>query len=161
MRIAVISDTHGQLTTARRAARLLETFAPDALLHCGDIGSPEVVEAFDRWPGHYVFGNVDRDEPGLRAAIEAAGHACHGRFGDLRLADRQIALLHGDDGPRLREAIAGGKYALVCHGHTHVVRREVVGETRVLNPGALHRAARHTLAIVDLPEMAVEILPVD
>ena len=159
MRIAVVSDTHGRVENARRAFRLLEGFAPQALLHCGDIGSTGVVAEFP-WPSHYVFGNVDYDERVLRTAIESAGHVCHGRFGELELAGVKICLLHGDDFRRLQDAISGGKYALVCHGHTHVALNQIVGSTRVLNPGALHRANPHSIAIVALPELKVEILPV-
>lgn len=159
MRIAVVSDTHGRVENARRAARLLEGFAPSALLHCGDIGSPQIVAEFP-WPSHYVFGNVDHDEQALRATIEAAGHVCHGQFGRLELAGIKIGLLHGHDLPLLQKALSGGAYGLLCHGHTHIAVSQIIGPTRLLNPGALHRANPHSVAIVDLPEMKIEILPV-
>jgi predicted phosphodiesterase len=36
------------------------------------------------------------------------------------------------------------------HGHTHVARDERLGPLRVINPGALQRAAVHTVATLDL-----------
>jgi predicted phosphodiesterase len=37
----------------------------------------------------------------------------------------------------------------LLHGHTHELRDERVGATRIINPGALHRAPRYTAAILD------------
>ncbi|HEY2414087.1 MAG TPA: metallophosphoesterase family protein, partial [Pirellulaceae bacterium] len=71
-----------------------------------------------------------------------------------------IAFLHGDDERLLAETIRAGKHDLVCHGHTHVVRQEKIGKTLVLNPGALYRANRHTIAVVELPTLRTEIITV-
>lgn len=151
--VAVLSDTHGQCDYLAEALRLLEPFAPACILHCGDIGTPEIVEGLARWPTHYVFGNCDDDRQALRAAIHAVGHTCHERFGTLELAGRRIAWTHGDDTSALVRAIEGGQYDLVCHGHTHVARWELVGRTRVLNPGALYRANPRSLAVLELPAL--------
>lgn len=159
MLIGVVSDTHGRAEYARDAARMLETFAVEAVLHCGDVGSAEVVQVFAAWPTYYVFGNVD--EPHLlRPAIVAAGGRCCEQFGELEWAGVKIALLHGHDERRLAEACRSGAYGLVCHGHTHAARQTRIGETLVLNPGALYRAVPHTLAIVELPTLNVELIAV-
>jgi putative phosphoesterase len=155
MRIGVVSDTHGQTRSAREAVRLLEALDVELVLHCGDIGAPEIVRLFDCWTTHFVLGNVDGDAGALERAAAEAGHVLHGAFGELELAGRRIALLHGDDERRLRQVIASDEYDLVCHGHTHVPRQERVGRTLVLNPGALHRATPHTLAVVELPGLEV------
>lgn len=44
MRVGIISDTHGQVDFTRPAVRMLESLDVERLFHCGDIGSPEVVE---------------------------------------------------------------------------------------------------------------------
>lgn len=150
MLIGVVSDTHGQASYCRQAIDVLESFNPQAVLHCGDIGSSEIVELFAPWPTHFVFGNVDYDQSSLRAAIEQAGQTCHGPFASIELAGKKIAMLHGDDTLRLAQETRGGQWDLVCHGHTHVARNEKVGGTLVLNPGALYRARPHSLAIVEL-----------
>ncbi len=157
MLLGVISDTHGRVETARTAAQMLESFDVDAVLHCGDIGSPGIVPLLAAWPTHFVFGNVDYDQE-LKHVIEEAGQTCHGRFGSFELNSVKIALLHGDDEKKLRQVIAEGKHQLVCHGHTHLTRCEQIGTTLVLNPGALHRAHRHTIAIVDLTQLSAEII---
>jgi putative phosphoesterase len=158
MQLGIVSDTHGHIEYAREAARMLESFHVDAVLHCGDIGSPEIVGVFAAWPTHFVFGNVDYAEGPLRAAIRDAGQTCHERFGALEFAGVPIAFLHGDDFAALAEAAASGKYRLVCSGHTHVARQEQRGDVLLLNPGALYRATPHSLAIVELPAVQAEII---
>jgi putative phosphoesterase len=160
--LGVVSDTHGHVANARAAVRMLESLGVEAVLHCGDIGSEAIVPLFAAWPTHFVLGNVDGGSlaTGLAAAIEKAGLTCDGRFGSLELAGTNIALLHGDDGRLLEQTIAAGEHQLVCHGHTHVRRLERVGSTLVLNPGALYRAAQHTIATVELPSLRAQIITV-
>jgi putative phosphoesterase len=158
MLIGLVSDTHGQMTYTRNAVEILAEHPIEAVLHCGDIGAPRIVDLFAPWPTHFVLGNVDDDDADWRVVIEAAGQHFHGRFADLSLGGRRIAMIHGDDTQRLKETIASEKYDLVCHGHTHVPRNEQIGRTLVLNPGAVYRADPHTIAIVNLATLGVELL---
>src|SRR5688572_22391971 len=119
MRLGIVSDTHGHVPYATEAVRMLEQFEVDVILHCGDVGSREIVRLFSKWPAHFVAGNVDHG-PTIRAAAAECGATYHGAMASLELSGVRIAILHGDDGRRLAEAVAGGEYALVCHGHTHV-----------------------------------------
>jgi putative phosphoesterase len=137
---------------------MLESLEVAVVLHCGDVGTPEVVSLFSALPTHFVFGNCDHDRKTLARAIEQAGQTCHGSFGELEMGGRRIAFLHGDDAELLRETIDSGHWELVCHGHTHVVRQERRGETLILNPGAVHRANPHTIATVELPERIVKLV---
>jgi putative phosphoesterase len=161
MRIGVVSDTHGHLPSARRAAELLAEREVEQILHCGDIGTPEVVPIFSRWPGHYVFGNCDHDRGELTEAIELVEQTCHDEFGEIELAGCPIAIVHGHDHRRFQEAVSSRRYRLVCYGHTHVPEQHYEGRTLVLNPGALFRANPRTIAIVELPAMEVERLVVE
>lgn len=161
MRLGIVSDTHGHVPNTRAAVEILEQHDVQAVIHCGDIGSTAVIDQLTAWPAHFVFGNVDRYEDELRHAIESAGHTCHGRFGELELAGRRLAFLHGDDTTRFRQTVSAGTYDLVCYGHTHTAEQHKVGPTLVLNPGALYRARPHSLAVVELPALDVDIVDVD
>jgi hypothetical protein len=132
---------------------MLESLEVQAVIHCGDIGSPAVVEAFAAWPSHFVLGNCDYDSAAIAEAAERAGLTFHGRFGSIVFGEKKVAVIHGDDERRLREAIEGGQWDLVCTGHTHQAEVRRRGSTWVLNPGALYRANPHTLAVVDLEKM--------
>lgn len=158
MRLGIVSDTHGHVDHTRPAIRMLEGLDVDRVLHCGDIGSAEVVAMFAPWPTDFVFGNCDVNRRALAAAIEAAGKTCHYEFGALELEGRRIAWLHSDDRRRFQETIHSGEWDLVCYGHTHVAAREWHGPTLVLNPGALYRANPHSLAIVELPSLEATIV---
>jgi putative phosphoesterase len=158
MRIGVISDTHGHVANTMAAVRMLESLEVEAVLHCGDIGSAEIPKLLANWPAHFVFGNCDGDRDELRAAIERQGMACYGRFGNLELAGRRIALLHSDDATLFRQVTTGSQYDLVCYGHTHHAEQRRDGKTLILNPGALYRATPHSLAIVDLAKMDATIV---
>jgi putative phosphoesterase len=159
MRIGVVSDTHGHVQNALAAARLLEELDVQAVLHCGDIGTPDIPPVFAAWPTHFVFGNCDDRESDLRAAILMAGLICHERFGDFMLGGRRIALIHSDDVRRFRETVNGCEYDLVCYGHSHKAESHRKGKTLVLNPGALFRANPHSIAIVDLKTLEPTIVP--
>jgi putative phosphoesterase len=158
VRLGVISDTHGQVSLARPALRLFESLGVETVLHCGDIGSPEVIELFAPWPTHFVFGNCDDNEAELIATIEAVGQTSHGQFGDLVLDGVRIALLHSHDRRRFRQTVDSGNYRLVCYGHTHVAAIDRRGATVVVNPGAIYRADPHSIAIVDLPAVEATII---
>jgi putative phosphoesterase len=155
MIIGIVSDTHGHVEFTRAAVRMLETYEAQLVIHCGDIGSVEIVAWFQRWPTHFVFGNVDTQPQRLRQAMGAAGQTCHERFGTLELDGRKIAFLHGVDGPLLQKTIKSGQYDLVCYGHTHVAEQHRVGNTLVVNPGALYRADPRSLAIGRLPQIEI------
>lgn len=160
MRLGVLSDTHGNMARTEVAAKLLQSQGVTQIIHCGDVGDVDVVYLLDFCPCHYVRGNVDY-EVELAEAVRRAGHTYHGAFGEIALEGRKIAFLHGDDSRQLQRAIASGQYALVCHGHTHHAGNSLQGTTRVLNPGAIQRTNSPSVAVVELPSLAVTplILP--
>jgi putative phosphoesterase len=153
--LGIVSDTHGHVANTQKAVRMLESFGVDAVLHCGDIGSDQIPGYFQRWPTHYVLGNVDFQRRQLDAAIELAGGVLHGRFAALRAAGQRIAMLHGDDEQRLRAELDSGLWDLLCHGHTHQATRHYAGRTLVVNPGALQRAYPPSIAILRLDPLEV------
>ncbi len=157
MKIGVISDTHGDAVSTRRALNLLATFQVDLILHCGDVGN-ELLPLFDGRKVHLVAGNMD-DPDSLRAAIVDPGHTFHGQLAALQIEGCRVALLHGHDVKLLRHTIHSGHWDLVCHGHTHAFSRSREGSTLVLNPGAVSRSSSPSLAVVELPSMEVTELP--
>lgn len=156
MRIGILSDTHGHLRNTLRAIEIFKTEGIDVVIHCGDIGSPEIPSLFVDCVVHFVFGNVDRDETLLRTAITRHGHVCLERFGRLKLAGTRIAVLHGDDPRRMCETVASDNCDVVCYGHTHRAEMRWHGKRLLLNPGAVFRATPHSIATLELPQRKVE-----
>ena len=46
MLIGILSDTHDQVVRTRRAVSILTHAGAAALVHCGDLTTPEVVDEF-------------------------------------------------------------------------------------------------------------------
>lgn len=161
MKIGILSDTHGQSEIAARAVDLLRERGAEYLIHCGDVGGTEVLDAIAGGPAAFVFGNNDYDHDELREYARAIDILCFGPFGVLGLGGKRIAVTHGDDHgiiARLTQPDSACDYLFT--GHTHVRHDKHVGAVRWINPGALYRAARKSVALLDLDDGSLISLPV-
>jgi putative phosphoesterase len=161
MLLGVVSDTHGRRDAAARALALLRARGAGTVVHCGDIDDAATVALFRGLDAHFVFGNCDADRAGLRAAIRAAGATLHEPFGHLELAGRALAFLHGDDKALMRDVEQSGHFDYLFCGHTHEAGEHRAGPTRVINPGALHRARPKTFLVLNLETGAAESVAVE
>ncbi len=159
MILGVLSDTHGRYKRTCAAVDLLRRVGADALLHCGDVGDERIFDAMAGMRAWFVWGNSDEPEPMLERYAHTLGVMPTRSVPlELKLDSRVIQVFHGHEPGfgrllnRLEAAgdIAGGRPDYVFHGHTHAADDYRIGATRVVNPGALHRAARHTVATLDL-----------
>lgn len=120
-RIGVISDTHGLL----RPQALEALRGSDLIVHAGDVGGPEILEALRRLaPVVAVRGNVDRGAFGV--SLQEVEFV---EVGGLTLYVRHI--LEELD---LEPAAAG--FAAVIYGHSHVPSVEVRHGVVYFNPGS-------------------------
>jgi putative phosphoesterase len=156
MRIGVLSDTHSRYQTVETALAQLQGRGINYLIHCGDIEDAETVWLFQGFTTHFVFGNCDTERASLRQAVYGIGETLHEPFGHLELDGVQIAFLHGDDHRLLRDLEHSGRFDYLFHGHTHQAAEHCTGRTRVINPGALHRARPKTFIVLDLESGEVE-----
>jgi putative phosphoesterase len=161
MILAVLSDTHDNRSGIRKTLEVARRRGATEILHCGDLTSAPTVESFRGWSLQYVFGNMDREESEIRAAVDrlGMGSSCGA---ELRLErdGLQIALLHGNRSEALITAIRRGGFDFVFHGHTHRRRDERIGRTRVVNPGALGGVAAegHSFCLLDTAGEEVEFV---
>ena len=160
MRIGIVSDTHDQVARTARAVRRLADEGAEALVHCGDLTGPDIVHECAELPSYFVFGNNDFDRSGLRRAMTEIGAVCLGDSGDFELGGRRIAVTHGDVSSELRRLTAREPDYLLF-GHSHIATDERIGATRLINPGALHRAPVWTVALLDLETDALQLLTID
>ena len=149
MRIGILSDTHDQVARTRRAVSLLTQAGAEALIHCGDLTIPDVVDEFLGVPTSFVFGNCDYDQADLRRAMKRIKATCLDLGGLVTLGDRRIAVTHGHSDAELHRLTALEPDYLFT-GHTHHRRDVRKGPTRFINPGALYRASTWTVALLDL-----------
>lgn len=121
LRIGVVSDTHGLV----RPQALEALRGSDVIVHAGDVGKPEVLEAFGEIaPVHAVRGNVDQEAwaealPSTEV-VEAGAHLLY--------------VLHALGELELDPAAAG--FAAVISGHSHKPGVETRDGVLYLNPGS-------------------------
>jgi putative phosphoesterase len=161
MRLGIISDTHDEFARTRSAVELLRDAGAQALVHCGDLTSPPVIEICAVLPCWFVFGNNDSDMvPFLRQSAEQLGVVCLGWGGVVELAGKKVGVAHGHMTVDIRRVLAQSPDYLLF-GHSHIPSDTVVHSVRRINPGALHRADDYTVALLDLPSGAIEWLRVN
>ena len=121
MRIGVISDTHGLL----RPQALEALRDCDRIIHAGDIGDAEILEALASIaPLTAIRGNVDR-EPWAREIPPT---------NVLEVENISIYILHNLAELDLQPEAAG--FAAVIHGHSHAPKQESKNGVMYFNPGS-------------------------
>ena len=155
--IGLMSDTHGQATIARHAVALLAKHGAVVLIHLGDVGNQQVIDAMvvdGQSTGstrqiRLVWGNTDYNSGALAEYAQQLGIVVDHPAGRLMLEDGKIlAYTHGHVERQVHLALRQ-RVDYLCHGHTHVARDQRLGPTRLINPGALCRAPRLTVATLD------------
>jgi putative phosphoesterase len=149
MIVGILSDTHGKTDMAHLAVQTLIGQGAEYLVHCGDVGGKEVLDALAGHPAMFVFGNNDYDRDELENYAKILGIACGGEHGKLAFGGKLAVVTHGDDHRLLRKLLEQQKIDYLFVGHTHekLDRRE--GRVRMINPGALYRAAVKSVALLD------------
>ncbi|MBY0527130.1 MAG: metallophosphatase family protein [Gemmataceae bacterium] len=160
MRIGILSDTHDRLVRTRMAVEMLLEAGVEALFHCGDLTGPDIVHACVGAPAYFVFGNNDDESLlALRRAMAEMNAVCLEWGGEVTLAGKRIAMVHGHMTRDLRP-LQQARPDYLLSGHSHMAHDFREGPTRRINPGALHRAAEFTVAVLDLDTDELRFLPV-
>lgn len=162
MKVAIVSDFHGNLVALDAVLADLERVNPEVIAHGGDLAfnGPRPVECVDRirelgWPG--VLGNMDRaleNPTGRRVtwATEQLGRERNAWLQTLPMEWRQedrVALVHavpgdlwqavfpetGDDELLAIYGPLGARIAVYCHIHRPFVR--TIGDLTVANSGSV------------------------
>lgn len=138
MTIGIISDTHGYLP----ASALNDLAGVDAILHAGDVGTPEILDTLETVaPVYAVWGNID----GRPVRLRAEEHL-HVTLGSVRIWMTHIAGRPGRWQRGMGEALASDPPDLFVCGHSHILRIERVaklGGMLFVNPGAAGRHGFH------------------
>jgi putative phosphoesterase len=131
MKVAIVSDTHGNMANFRKAVDWIKKENISVILHAGDIGSLESLkESLAGFEGEFfgVFGNMDK-------YYKISGVKIEEEILEREIDGKKIAITHKpEDAKKLAES---GKYDLVFYGHTHKPWEERVGSCRMINPGEL------------------------
>ena len=149
MLIGILSDTHGQHMVVRQALALFDKLGVEHIIHCGDVGGETVFDQLVGRPCMFVWGNMDRQDAGLLAYLDAVGLSIPTDIPTrIELDGKRIAVFHGHE-RGFQRAVDSLAVDYIMHGHSHAARDERRGAKRIINPGALHRTRRKTVAVLD------------
>ena len=155
IRIGVVADTHCPEFLDELPQALLNGLrGVDLILHAGDVGGQSTIDRLSQIaPVKAVKGDHDGSMGGLP------------RHCELHAGGRRIVVVHGNRSRLIEEpATLLGTMSLglvwphvwlpvhlkrrhpradiIVYGHTHMARADVLGETLVLNPGAIYTVDR-------------------
>jgi len=144
MKVGIISDTHDNLISLKKAIQIFKEQKIEMLIHCGDWVSPFTLEFFDREmkdldiPVKSVVGNNPGDLKRTMMSNTKMNNPIEWPktvLLNFDLEGKKIVVYHGDDREILKTLIDSQKYDIIFTGHTHAVRNEVIGKTLIVNPG--------------------------
>ena len=149
MLIGILSDSHGQYLAVRQALALFDKLGVSRIIHCGDVGGSAVFDELIGRRVSFVWGNMDVTDDGKLAYLEAIGIKPPSESPvRLELDGKTFAVFHGHENAFDRD-VKTLDVDYILHGHTHAPRDRKAGGKRIINPGALHRTRRKTVATLD------------
>ena len=158
--IGIISDTHENEEAIRKAVEIFKKRNVDFAVHCGDIISPPMLEHFQGLKMKFVFGNNDGEKTGLNKKAKELGFEEISDEKEFEHINRKFYVYHGTKQKKLEGAIKSNKYDFILTGHTHIKRDERIGNSRIINPGALFRIHPYTIALLDVDNDKIEFIEV-
>jgi putative phosphoesterase len=161
MLVGVISDSHDNLPSLKKAVEIFNSRKTGFVIHAGDFVAPFSLRPLEElacpWIG--VFGNNDGEQRGLTQ--HSKGRIQPPPF-ELNLDGKKVVVVHelleAD-----REKIIKEGAVIIIHGHSHQAEIKKSKKALLVNPGELGGwlYGRKTLALVDTDKLQAEIVNVD
>ena len=151
MKIGILSDTHNNIDNLKRALAIFRREGIELLIHCGDLASPATAVHLGGFTLIYVHGNMDRNPLAIRQTLfdlNPSSMAANQFSGEL-IPGIRVAATHGHIPGKIESFIESGCH-YIFHGHTHRRRDEIIGSSRIINPGALGGAQHEPRSICSL-----------
>jgi uncharacterized protein len=149
MIVGIMSDSHGDALVTAQAVELLTQKGARKLFHCGDLCGADVLSELAGHDAIFVWGNCDEPASAMQEYVAMLGLPWPQAPVRLQIDGKHIAVCHGHE-KACRLAANDSTLDYLFYGHTHRYADERRGRCRLINPGALYRAAVKTVATLDL-----------
>ena len=167
MKIAILSDIHDNVWNLEKALNTESLQQTDNMLFCGDLCAPFIIKLLGQGYTksiHTVLGNNDGDVAAIIANANKFDHIhVHGEYYRGELGGLTIAMNHYPD--KAKRIAENGGYDVVCYGHNHTLAKEKVGNTLLINPGAIMgfhggrlEDIKPTFLILDTDSLKTEVI---
>ena len=156
MKIGVVSDTHNNLKNIEIIINLFNDIKVPIVIHTGDISNANTLEKFSKLNSELigVYGNNDRNEPGLEEVAQKNNFQFQEPPRRLSLLDREIVIFHEPDNidKFLSENLL---INVVLYGHTHRYENNIRNGVLYFNPGesAGMQEGSNAIGILDLKNL--------
>lgn len=158
MKVGLLSDSHDNEAAVVAAVEVFRGQGVATLIHCGDVIGGSTLDLLRGFRVSVCLGNNDDSR-----TLEAAAVRIGGAFApvlDIRIGGKKFFVAHGDRPGPLTAALNARRHDYVLYGHTHRKDDRREGKTRLINPGALYRAAEYSVAIIDTGTDALEFIEI-
>lgn len=163
MKIGILSDTHNNVTNLQRALALFRGEGIETLIHCGDMTAAGTAVHLTGFTVVYVQGNMDRNPIAIRQTLFGlnSSNVAGSFFSGELIPGVRVAATHGHI-PGNIESFIEADYDYIFHGHTHRRRDEIIGSSRIINPGALGGAQHEprSICLLDIKTGHIQFLDI-
>ncbi len=163
MLIGLMSESHDNIKGVKDALKAFSKRNVGLILHAGDMIGSGNCYTFEGCgvPIKLVYGNNDGDRVGLKRDFDRVGGEYLGDFGEIEVAGRKIAVLHGTEDSLVMAIVASGLYDVVVRGHNHRAEATRFGRTLLVNPGEIwgHFTGLSSVAVLDTSNLEVQPIP--
>ena len=167
MKIAILSDIHDNVWNLKNALECDALQHSNTMLFCGDLCAPFIIKLLGQGytnPIHTVLGNNDGDLAAIISNARNFDHIhIHGEYFRGEFNGKIIGMNHYPD--KARMLAENGSYDLVCYGHNHTRAQDLIGNTLLVNPGAIMgfhggrlEDIKPTFVILDTDSMQTEVI---
>ena len=156
MLLGVVSDTHNNLKNIEVIIDIFNDAKVPIVIHTGDISNANSLEQFSKLNSKFigVFGNNDRNEPGLIEVAKRNNFQFQEPPRRLNLLEKEIVIFHEPD--NVEQFLSENKMInVVLYGHTHRYENQTKNGVLYFNPGesAGMQKGRNAVGILDLTNL--------
>ncbi len=157
--VGILSDSHDNRGTLRKAVNLFNHQKCDLVLHAGDFVAPFAAGELEALccPVKAVFGNCDGEKAGLTKTVGAFGKIKEPPY-VFPFQGYEFLMIHTHFS--LDKFIRSDLYDVIVYGHTHRPEIRQAGRCLVINPGEAGGWVTGTssAALLDLHTLSARII---